>query len=101
MKMTWEEKLSACCSIADTSLSMRKPGDWYVSSGMEVIERGHRGVLVGSYGNGKTPEEAVENHWKKLVENPEVECIVVHAMRDDRRELIWNGFMWQDYHGAD
>lgn len=76
-----------------------KHNNWYVSSTLEVIEKGHEGVLAGRYGNGKTPKEAVENHWEKIVVSPKVKCIVVDAMgtRRGRREVRWNGFMWQDY----
>jgi len=47
--MTWEEKLQAIRSLdSETHLRMRKPGDWYVASQIEV---GGDGILSGAYGD--------------------------------------------------
>ena len=96
--MNWEQKLAACKALRPygTGLRMRSPGDWYVEQiGLEVIEEGHRGMLVGRYGNGATPEAAVEDHWAKLTAS-DVAAVVLNAMGPDRREVRWNGFMWED-----
>jgi hypothetical protein len=93
--LTWEQKLAACQALAECSLKMRKPGDWYVSTSVETIERGHEGMLVGRYGNGPTPEAAVEDHWRQITAD-DVKALVVRAMYPDRRKVRWNGFMWWD-----
>jgi hypothetical protein len=61
--MDWQQKLAAIKAFAgdDVSLCMRSPGNWYVSVSMYI---GGDGFLRGSYGNGCTPEEAVDAHWK-------------------------------------
>ena len=92
--MTWEQKLAALNAITQHSLIMRKPGDWYVSSSMNI---GGRGVLVGVFGNGATPDEAVDDHWRQFVDeiDKEGDYIVV----DDSafpKCVRWNGFMWAD-----
>jgi len=93
--MMWEEKLAACKALGDCALRMREPGDWYVSWSVEAVEHGHPGILVGRYGNGATPQLAVEDHWSRITA-PEVSALVVNAMRPTRREVRWNGFMWWD-----
>jgi hypothetical protein len=94
VSMTWEQKLQALQALSDVSLRMRKPGDWYVDSRMEIKDGP---VLVGAYGNGKTPQAAVEDHWQQYALLPlDKGPIVVDAMRDSRRHVRWNGFMWQD-----
>jgi len=88
--MTWEQKLQALDALTGCALRMRKPGDWYVDQSVE-IKRGS--VLVGEYGGGATPEEAVNDHWAKLAESGE--RLVTRAMCNDRKEARWNGFMWE------
>lgn len=96
MTMTWEEKLAALQALGDTSLRMRKPGDWYVSpSSRDVWERGS-GVLVSVYGNGSTPQEAVEDDWRKMTELDANCVVVINARGSNRRQVIWNGYMWRD-----
>jgi hypothetical protein len=84
--MTWEQKLQALQALGDTSLRMRKPGDWYVNTVANI--KGD-----GGYGNGATPEAAVEDHWKKFAESGAT--VVVDAYSPSRREYRWNGFMWE------
>jgi hypothetical protein len=91
--MTWEQKLAALQAIAPTTLNMRKPGDWYVSAqGRDV---GGDGLLTASYGNGKTPQEAVEDDWRQVAELPFDKYVVVFV-RNTRKHLRWNGYMWSD-----
>ena len=96
--MNWEEKLVALLTIDDDlAVTMRKPGNWYVSGGRCEIKRKGSGVLEGVYGDGKTPQEAVEDHWRQYVTDlPEGAVIVIDAMQKTRREVRWNGFMWAD-----
>jgi hypothetical protein len=93
--MKWEEKLQAIQSFdSEVQLRMRKPGDWYVSSRIEI---GGDGTLQGAYGNGTSPEEAVLETWDKFVTNLESGYfLVLGAHTDRRREVRWNGFMWEE-----
>lgn len=96
--MTWEEKFAAMKALVGDfaiSLMMREPGDWYVSvRGRDV---GGDGVLVDAYGNGRTPEEAVNADWRCLVEElPPDKFIVVQRQGEPRRHVRWNGYMWQE-----
>lgn len=94
--MTWEEKLAALTSLkSDISLKMRVPGDWYVFHIGVDIKRG--GFLSSRCGNGTTPQEAVEDHWKLKTELEEEEYIVLDAgNKEKRRAVKWNGYMWAD-----
>lgn len=92
--MNWEEKAVALSALSEISLKMRKPGDWYVSHRVEVLEGC---VLAGRYGSGSTPEEAIENHWDKLTTQVVGDqCVVVDAGNKRRKHFRWNGFMWWD-----
>jgi hypothetical protein len=93
----WEQKFNALNAIAACVLIMRKPGDWYVSHPGTSVKDG--GCLVGSYGNGSTPQLAILDHWKVLVDDitPTEKYLVLNPASDDRRRAVrWNGFMWQD-----
>lgn len=93
--MHWETKLHALNALAECKLLMRKPGDWYVSQQVDV-RRGH--CLVGVYGNGATPQEAVEDHWNLLTTLPADEYLVGREFWEGetctRKAVRWNGFMW-------
>lgn len=89
--MDWQQKLAALNALSECSLKMRKPGDWYVSQRV-TVKRGS--VLVGEYGNGVTPEEAVNDHWNQLAEDlPRGEYLVAD-LSGSRKAVRWNGFMW-------
>lgn len=93
-EMSWEEKLAAIQSLTgDASLKMRRPGNWYVNARMDL---GGNGLLEGKYGNGATPEEAVENHWKIYTMLPPDRYVVVNGNFDGNRRLRWNGYMWRE-----
>lgn len=94
--MTWEQKFAALNALAPAELKMRKPGDWYVSQPVETKERVDSGVLVGRYGNGRTPIEAVEDHWNRLTNEKPLAYLVVGAFGSSRKHVLWNGFMWQE-----
>lgn len=91
--LSWEQKLAACAALAEVSLKMRKPGDWYVCQSVN-IKRKH--TLSGNYGNGTSPEDAIADHWKVLTEllKPD-ECIVI-GIGAGRKGYRWNGFMWRE-----
>lgn len=93
--MDWEQKLQALNAVAECHLIMRKPGDWYVSQSVDVK---NGSVLEGRYGNGSTPEEAVNEHWQELTELDRGQYIVGRTYLDGevtkRMAVRWNGFMW-------
>lgn len=98
MTMTWEEKLQALQALGcDTSLKMRAPGNWYVAAVGRAIAGD--GFLTGSYGNGRTPQEAVEDDWNEIVVNlPINRYINVSSYSAGKEKNVrWNGFMWADY----
>jgi len=92
--MNWQQKADALNSLAEIDIKIRKEKDWDVGQRTEL---GGDGVLLGSYGNGTTPEEAIENHWFKLVDDiPPGKYIVTSAMNDKRQHWLWNGYMWRE-----
>ena len=92
--LTWEQKLAACQAIGDCSVRMRKPGDWYVAhSGVNIATPA--GMLEGRYGNGRTPEAAVEDHWRALTMLDRGECVSSDGAVG-RRYFQWTGYMWRD-----
>lgn len=92
--MTWEQKLAAINALADSSLKMRQPGDWYLS--VPRCEVGGDGVLKSVYGDGRTPELAVEAAWLNMTQIPAELCLVLRAGGPDRKHVRWNGFMWKE-----
>lgn len=91
--MNWEEMFAALKATgASVELCMRKPGDWYVSSTMDIPDGA---ILRGEYGNGRTPQEAVERHWAIYSKAPEV-CISIPSRQYERKRLVWMGYMWRD-----
>lgn len=93
--MSWEEKLQALKELdPETCLCMRSPGNWYVS--VKVREIGGDGLLRSSSGEGKTPEEAVNEDWRLMVEElPEGMYIVLNAYKVNRSQFRWGGSEWQ------
>lgn len=90
--MTYEQKLAALKALTPTHLEMREPGNWYVSAYARECRLNTHG-LIGHYGNGKTPEDAINDDWEQISTNPRV---IINAMSpDNRREVRWNGFMWE------
>jgi hypothetical protein len=93
--MTWEQKFAAINAIAEASLKMRKPGDWYVSQNVEVKETRGSSVIVSRFGNGTTPEDAVEDHFNSLTAEQPLAYVRVTKF-GVIRHVLWNGFMWVD-----
>lgn len=88
--MDWQQKFAAIKAFSgNASLEMRAPGDWYVGGSMSI---GGNGMLVGEYGNGTTPEEAIEDHWRIYSSLP---CDRYAVNRENLRAR-WNGFMWME-----
>lgn len=92
--MDWQQKAEALNALAKIEIRCRKARDWYVHQNTEIKADG---VLIGAYGNGETPEAAIEDHWRQLVDELSPDrYIVTHAYRDTRRAVRWNGFMWTE-----
>ena len=91
--MAWEEKLAAFKALGDVHLEMRAPGDWYVADNIEIADNG---LLIGEFGNGETPQKAVEDHWQKLVVDLAPTMHLYARVRCTYRRVRWNGFMWAD-----
>jgi hypothetical protein len=105
MNQYHKEKMEALSSLdEDISLKYRsidyivdfppskKLESWYVYQSVE-IKKG--GVLCSVSGNGNTPEEAIEDHWRKLTELKMGEYVIVCAGTPNRKAVKWNGFMWK------
>lgn len=97
--MTWEMKFSAIASLDPygVALKIRRPGDWYISGGIETTSD-RSAMLSGVGGNGETPEKAVEAMWSALMEVFQAGgYIALKPMsRSERRHVRWNGYMWED-----
>lgn len=86
VQMTWEQKFAAIMSVAPSAeICMRKPGNWYVHANM--MHASGSCCLVGNYGNGATPEAAVEDHWSQYGDGQPF------FVNDEW--LMWNGFMFE------
>lgn len=84
--MAWEQMLLAIKSVCPSAhLEMREPGNWYVSASMEHAQGDS--MLVGDYGNGPTPQDAVIDHWQQYGDGRPF------LVRD--QWLRWNGFMFE------
>ena len=97
MELNWEQKFAALQALAEypdnVNLKMRSLGNWYCSvSGIEVRQSN---CLVGKYGNGANPQEAIENCFLMLTTLPKDEVLVRNAMTEKRSYFRWNGFMWK------
>lgn len=86
--MDWQQKLHALKAITSTHLEMREPDDWYVRAHARSIEDGT--MLRGAYGDGATPQAAVESDWAQMT------ALGVVVVLKDNRRVRWNGFMWED-----
>lgn len=92
--MDWQQKAAALDALAEIELRIRKPGDWYVFQDVNVKDEC---ILIGSYGNGSTPEEAIEDHWRILTEETKFpKYLIANAGKPTRRAVHWNGFMWSE-----
>ena len=101
--LSWEEKyefLKVICPRA--SINMRAPGNWYFNSDMGV---GNGSVVSGSYGNGISPQTAVENHFniysqitfERFMSNPKDkrEYIRVYGEKEDRY-FFYSKYGWKE-----
>lgn len=94
--MDWEQKLQALNALAECSLKMRKPGDWYVSQSIDIKDKS---VLKSVCGNGPDPDTAVQDHWNQITKDLESHEYVIartywEGNVNKRMAVRWNGFMW-------
>lgn len=90
--MTWEQKFEALKAFGGSyaRIEMRRPGDWYCAPGGELAGDG---MLRGEYGNGRTPEEAVNNCWACIERTP---LDRYWRSSSSNKNFRWNGYMWQE-----
>lgn len=91
---TWQDRFAAIQVLGDASVRMRKPGDWYVSqTGVEI---GDGRLLSSVGGDGRTPDEAIETHWRNLTTLPEGKFL---SLRRDGQRLCaaWDGDGWKTW----
>lgn len=96
--MDWQHKAAALDALAEFEIKFRKMGDWYVSQNVEIKDSA---ILRSACGNGSTPDEAIEDHWRQLVDDIAATplYLVTRASSDTKRRAVrWNGFMWMDVH---
>lgn len=93
--MTWEEMFAAIQCLSEASLNMRRPEEWYVSQ--PSVELAGDRFLRSVNGNGRTPQEAVLNHWAAITKIvPPSRFISVKARSPQRKNYLWNGYMWRE-----
>ena len=94
MSLDYLQKADALNALAEISIKTRGLKDWYVSQRVE-IKSGN--FLAGQYGNGDTPENAILDHWEKLVTDlPSNSYLVANHGYKTRRAVRWGGYMWKD-----
>lgn len=102
MTLTLDQKAAALAGLAELHVVYREK-QWRVRSGskawyvLQHVEIKDGPMLSGDYGNGWTPEAAIEDHWRRLVDElPPGKYLVLHAGDPEKRRAVrWNGFMWE------
>ena len=84
--------LAALTGFGDFAIRMRREGDWYCSLPRVEIKRG--GLLESPTQSAPTPEGAIDAAFAQYA-NPS-ERVIVDAYGPKRREVQWNGYMWED-----
>lgn len=102
--MDFDQKCAALAALGELSIKFREAEwrighkePWYVSQQID-IKRGP--VSCGEFGNGMSPQDAIEDHWCRLTELKDGEYLVVRS-GDNVRRVRWNGFMWSDVRVAE
>lgn len=100
MILNFDQKSEALASLAPLEIRYREEENrighsapWYVNHDVEVK---NGSMLTGTYGNGSSPAEAIEDHWHVLTDLKAGEYLVINAYGDRRRAVRWNGYMWAD-----
>jgi len=92
--MDWEQKFAAINALSRCTLSMRKPGDWYVSSGR--LEIAGDGCLTSPTQSATTPDGAVEEYWRQIVSELPANHYLMGGDPGHTKCVRWNGYMWED-----
>lgn len=94
--MTFDMKALALRALTNEfSLNLRQDGSWYVRlPGVEVIEVGRLGMLLSPNQSERSPEAAINAAWEDYAVKPY--RVVINAYSPSRREVKWNGYMWED-----
>jgi hypothetical protein len=91
MNMTWQEKFRALNELTPTYLGINRFGDWHVAASSRSVKVGN---FLESYGGkGSSPQEAVEDDWKKMAESQVL--IVINAFSEHSEQFRWNGSRWE------
>ena len=69
--------------VVERNLPVGDPDRFYAEFKSSEVKEGP--VLVGTYGNGATPEEAIAAYKNELVVGT---CLVIDAFKDTRKEII-------------
>lgn len=98
--MDYQQKAEALAALADLAVMYREkqwriggPEPWYCQQSIYVK---NGSCMTSTGGNGFTPEEAIDDHWKNITELKPCEYLVVNSGTPIRRTVRWNGFMWAD-----
>jgi hypothetical protein len=96
VSLNYEQKLQALQALGEVTIHMREPGDWYAY--LPGAELGGNGMLLGTSGNGATPQVAINDYWEQMTNiKPPYKYIVLAAYNDAKRKhVVWNGFMWKE-----
>jgi len=89
-RMNYEQLAVAMKAIGELSIKLRAPGDWYVNH--RGVERREVGCLSSGCVSGKTPEDAIAQHWVWLTD-PKFYLLI--SPGGNREAVRWNGFMWE------
>ena len=96
--LTTDQKWDAITAF-DPSARVEHRGnlhDWFIADGMHIGDGS--GVIVGTYGNGTTPQEAVDEHWRIYVEELGPDRYISAQIREGAEyvqyRVRWNGFRW-------
>lgn len=94
--MTWQQQFMALRALGgmDTRIHARSENDWYVL--IPGVEIGGNGMLMRVGKSGATPEDAIKQTWQQVLGLSGDKYLVIDTMRDTRRHVKWNGFMWED-----
>ncbi len=94
-KLTSDQKFEILQQISPLSLRMRSVGSWYVDCPRRYI--GGDGLMRGSFGNGKTPQEAIDDDFSQIVTYlPNDRYIMVEDNYGKRKNYRFNGYMWKE-----
>ncbi len=93
--MDWQDKAIALNDLNPISLTLNAHCQWVVGH-RDLVEIGGDGFLTGgTHGRGQTPQEAIADHWKRVVEDLPSDRHLVISRAGQRHRFQWSQFMWQ------